>query len=82
MYVYQMRLFVYRKHIESTHTQHKAIQTINNNYLGEFDRHQDPYCAPPPYQPNYWSSYDQYNHTHTHHHWYYSQNNYYSSYWY
>ena len=63
-----------KKHIESTHTQHKAIQTLNNNYLAGDVDHLD---YSPGYQPpNYYIHYEQYNHSHHHHHWYY-QNNYY-----
>ena len=77
-----------RKHIENTHTQHKSIQTVNNNYLAEYDRQQAVYS--PTYQPNYWPhAYDHHHaattaataahtHPHTHAHWYYSQNSYYA----
>ena len=65
-----------KKHIESTHTQHKAIQTLNNNYLEDMDRQ----AYSPGYQPNYWTHYEQYNHNHTHYHYHY-QNNYYGRQW-
>ena len=82
-------LTIIRKHIENTHTQHKSIQTVNNNYLGEYDRQHTVYS--PTYQPNYWpTTYEHHvtataataaSHAHAHSqaHWYYSQNTYYAA---